>query len=238
MDKYLYLTLILFTISFPLIRSFEPKIQYAKKWYALFPAIIITGTLFVIWDHWFTVMGVWEFNPRYNMGIYILDLPIEEWMFFIVVPFSCVFIYEVLNYFVEKDILGKIAKPLTVILVLCFVGIGLMNLDRMYTSVNFPIAAAVLIIHFMLFGVKYLGRFYLTYLVHLIPFAIMNGILTGSFIEEPVVLYNNLENLSIRFFTIPVEDFVYSMTLLLINISIYEAIKNRKHFKLAKVNTL
>lgn len=238
MDKYLYLLLILFTISFPLVRSFEPKIQYAKKWYALFPAILITGTLFVIWDHWFTVLGIWEFNPRYNLGIYILDLPIEEWMFFIVVPFSCIFIYEVLNYFVKKDILGGIAKPLTFILILSFIGIGLINLDKTYTSVNYPIAAAALTIHFLFLGTKYLGRFYLTYLVHLIPFTIMNGILTGLFIEEPVVIYNNLENLSIRFFTIPVEDFVYSMTLLLINISIYEAIKNRKHLKLAKVNTL
>lgn len=238
MDKYLYLVLILFTISFPLVRSFEPKIQYAKKWFALFPAIIITGTLFVIWDHWFTVLGIWEFNPRYNMGIYILSLPIEEWMFFIVVPFSCIFIYEVLHYFVKKDVLFRIAKPLTILLIICFIGIGLMNLDKTYTSVNYLIAAMALIIHFQFFGTQYLGRFFLTYLVHLIPFTIMNGILTGSFIEEPVVIYNNLENLSIRFFTIPIEDFVYSMTLLLINISIYEFIKNRKHLNLAKVNTL
>lgn len=149
MDKYLYLSLILFTISFPLVRSFEPKIQYAKKWYALFPAILITGTLFVIWDHWFTVIGVWEFNPRYNLGIYILDLPIEEWMFFIVVPFSCIFIYEVLNYFVKKDVFAGIAKPLTYLLIILFIGIGVMNLDKTYTAVNYPIAAAALTIHFL-----------------------------------------------------------------------------------------
>jgi lycopene cyclase domain-containing protein len=49
----------------------------------------------------------------------------------------------------------------------------------------------------------------------LIPFFIVNGILTGSFIDEPVVWYNNDENLGIRLFTIPVEDSVYAFTMIL-----------------------
>ena len=46
MEKYLYLILNILTISFPLVRSFEQRIQYAKKWNALFPAIGITGLHF------------------------------------------------------------------------------------------------------------------------------------------------------------------------------------------------
>ncbi|WP_373396316.1 lycopene cyclase domain-containing protein [Algoriphagus halophilus] len=72
MEKYLYLGVNLFTISFPLVRSFEQKIQYFKNWKFLFPAIFLTGTFFLIWDHWFTRLGVWEFNPTYILGIYFL----------------------------------------------------------------------------------------------------------------------------------------------------------------------
>ena len=50
----------------------------------------------------------------------------------------------------------------------------------------------------------------------LIPFFIVNGILTGSFIENEVVWYNNTENLNIRLFTIPIEDSVYAFTLILL----------------------
>lgn len=225
MDKFLYLILNILTISFPLVRSFEPRIQFAKKWYALFPAIALTGLLFIVWDIWFTEMGVWEFNPRYLTGIYLFNLPIEEWLFFLTVPFACVFIYEVLQYFVAKDIFAGITKPLTYALIPVLLVVGFSNLDKWYTSVNFIFGAFVLIVHYVVFGKKILGRFFLAYFVSLVPFFLVNGVLTGSFIEEPVVIYNNAENLSIRLFTIPIEDTVYSFTLLLMNISIYERIK-------------
>jgi lycopene cyclase domain-containing protein len=228
MEKFLYLALNLLTISFPLIRSFEHRIQYATKWYALFPAIAFSGLVFIIWDHWFTVIGVWEFNPRFITGIYFFELPIEEWLFFLTVPFACIFIYEVLNYFIKKDVLGKIAKPLTFILIPAFLIIGIMNLEKWYTSVNFLVATLTLSIHFILFQDKYLGRFYLAYFVSMIPFFLVNGILTGSFIEEPVVIYNNAENLDIRLFTIPIEDTVYSMTLLLMTLTVFERIRIAK----------
>ena len=52
----------------------------------------------------------------------------------------------------------------------------------------------------------------------------MNGILTGSFIENEVVWYNNLENLNIRLFTIPIEDTVYAFTLILLNLFVMKSI--------------
>ena len=64
--------------------------------------------------------------------------------------------------------------------------------------------------------------------VMLIPFFIVNGILTGSMIENEVVWYNNSENLNIRLFTIPVEDTFYAFSLILTNL----ALTNYFHKKL------
>lgn len=231
MEKYLYLAVNLFAISFPLIRSFESKIRYASKWYALFPAFLITAAVFLTWDHWFTVIGIWEFNPKYLLGIFIFQLPIEEWLFFFTVPFACIFIYEVLIYFFPKDIFQPLAKPFIIAMIPILLVLAFLNLDKMYTTVNFFMGALALGVHWLIFKDKYMGRFIFAYLVHLIPFIICNGILTGGITSEPVVIYNNSENLGIRIWTVPIEDTIYSMTLLLMNVSLFEYFRNRKTFQ-------
>jgi lycopene cyclase domain-containing protein len=219
MEQYLYLALNAFTISYPLYKSFDPRVNFHRRWPELALAVLLVGGGFLLWDHLFTAWGVWSFNPRYVAGWYMAGLPLEEWLFFLTVPFACVFIHEVLRYFVKGDPLGPIAVPLTWGLGIALLVLAAWHHDRLYTCVNFGLAGAALLLHLLpFFGRRHLGRFYLTYLVHLIPFSLVNGVLTAM----PVVAYNNAENLGIRLGTIPAEDLVYSMLLLLLNLSLYE----------------
>lgn len=221
---YTYLLLNLITISFPLIRSFEKKIYFVGKWRYLFPAITITGSFFIIWDHYFTTLNIWSFNPSYIIGWYFFSLPLEELLFFLSVPFACVFIYEVVNYFLKDDPLKKISNYLVWALAAIFLAIALYNVGRFYTLITFSLSSFFLVLHWFVFKTEIFGKFFITYLIHLLPFFLVNGVLTYL----PVVIYNDEENLGIRLFTIPIEDSVYSMLLLLINISIYEYFKRRK----------
>lgn len=60
--------------------------------------------------------------------------------------------------------------------------------------------------------------FLLAYLVSIVPFFVVNGLLTAI----PVVIYNDTENLGLRLYTIPFEDIFYGMLLVLGNIGIME----------------
>jgi lycopene cyclase domain-containing protein len=221
--KYTYLLLIILSLSYPLFKSFENKIQFHTKWKFLFPGIILSAAFFIIWDIWFTSIGIWSFKPAYVLGFNIINLPFEEWLFFIVIPFACVFIYEVLNYFIKKDVLAKQSKAITILLIIFLITFAIIYHDRLYTIITFSLLAFFLLLHLFIFKTKYLGRFYISWLVCLLPFALVNGVLTAM----PVLIYNNAETIGIRLYTIPVEDIFYGMLNFLQVITVYEILKSR-----------
>jgi lycopene cyclase domain-containing protein len=227
MDKWLYLIINLGAISVPLIASFDKRLRFDKQWRYLFPALVLTMVIFIPWDMLKTHLGVWGFNPRYLLGYYIGNLPIEEWMFFVAIPYACLFTYHALNYIIHKDYFSQNASVIALVLAIGLLVIGFMNLSRLYTSVTFISTACFLLLHRFVLKSTYLGRFFMMYLVTLIPFFIVNGLLTGSFIPGEVVSYDNTQNLGIRIGTIPVEDMVYGMLMLLMNVTWFERLKSR-----------
>lgn len=220
---YIYLYLNICTFLFPFLLSFDRRVQFYKNWRYLFPAMTINGVIFIAWDAFFTRYGVWGFNNDYLVGIYLFNLPLEEVLFFVTVPYACVFIYECLNAYIKRDFLQRLALPLTIFLVIISIVVGVMHWRQLYTSVTFLLLPVVYLIHYRLFKTTLLGRFYLAYLVHLVPFLLVNGVLTAL----PVVWYNNDHNLGIRLTTIPIEDTLYSMVMLLITITAYEYFRHK-----------
>jgi lycopene cyclase domain-containing protein len=200
--------------------------MFHREWKFLFPAILITMVFFISWDVLYTHLGVWGFNPKYLLGIQVVNLPLEEWMFFVAIPYACVFTYHSFNYLIKRDLFGKYAQNIALLLALVLIVVALVNPFRIYTSVTFILTALFLLWHAYVAKSKYLGRFFFSYLIILLPFLIVNGILTGSFIDEEVVWYDNTQNLGIRVFTIPIEDSVYGLLLILMNITLFEKFRN------------
>ena len=216
--KFTYLLINFFTILFPLALSFDKKVQFYKKWKFIWPGLLITGLVFLFWDVLFTVDGVWSFNPEYITGITVLQLPIEEIFFFLTVPFACIFIYSCLNYYIKWEMNMRLTRIISNIIIIFSILILIFYHHRLYTRVTFTLLAFLVILLQFIYKVKWLNRFYIAFLVVLIPFYIINGILTAW----PVVMYNNAQNLGLRVGSIPVEDHFYCMALLLMNIAFFE----------------
>ncbi|WP_298550671.1 lycopene cyclase domain-containing protein [uncultured Algibacter sp.] len=227
--NHLYLLLNLGSLVVPFIFSFHPKLKFYKLWKPLFIGIVISMSIFIPWDIIFTKQGVWGFNDDYFLGIKLFSLPIEEWLFFICIPYACVFThYALLYYFPSLTLSKSTTKTISYVFVLLLIILSVYNYNKWYSLINFSLAA-ILIIFVINYSIELLGNFYLTFIVMLVPFFIVNGTLTGSFIENEVVWYNNLENLNIRLFTIPIEDTVYAFSLILLNLFIMNLLnKNKK----------
>lgn len=229
LGHYTYLALNLGTLFFPLLLSFDKKVAFYRMWPSILPAIILTASVFIPWDMWKTDLGVWSFNDEYLLGIYIGNLPLEEWMFFFTVPYAIVFIYECLKaYF--PDWLGNRGTAISKWVFGLLIFVTLFFTDRTYTVITFPFAAIFLFVHHYLLKNRYAGRFWVAYLVHLIPFFLVNGVLTSL----PVVMYNPAEQIGIRIFSVPIEDSVYSLLLFLMNVTLHEFIQERRKMKSGK----
>ncbi|GGK45399.1 MULTISPECIES: lycopene cyclase domain-containing protein [Flavobacteriaceae] len=210
----LYFIINVASFSIPFLYSFEKRMNYIQYWKSVFLAISIVAIPFLIWDVWFTNMGVWGFNPTYLLGPKIANLPFEEVLFFFFIPYSSIFTHYALLYFFPKLTLPKkVTKGISISLLLIALVIVFFNYDKWYTLVNFSVFAALLL-YALIIKDTLLNSFYITFLVVLIPFFIVNGLLTGSFIEDQVVWYNNAENLGIRLGTVPVEDAFYAFSML------------------------
>lgn len=220
--KSLYLLVDFFTVIVPMLFSFHPKIRFDKTWKQFFMAAILVGILFIVWDDIFTQLGVWRFNPKYVLGIYLFNLPIEEILFFICIPFSCVFTYFCLDKFYKLGWNPKTESIFCIIFSGILLILGLIFSDKLYTSVTFISTALVCLTLKFLFKIDWFGKAVTVYTILLIPFFIVNGILTGTGLEEPVVIYNNLENLDLRILTVPIEDAFYGFEMILLNIFLYK----------------
>jgi lycopene cyclase domain-containing protein len=227
LQNFTYLLILIFSLSAPLVLSFDSKVQYYKRLKYILPAILITAAVFWVWDINFTAANVWKFNSNYTLGCDLLGLPIEEWLFFIIIPYVCVFIYEVLKYYLNSVEYPKLFSALSIILILAFSLISFSFSHQAYTFLTFLLSAIYLGYTLIRNRFKtHITKFYFAYFVSVIPFLAVNGILTTL----PVVEYNTAHILNIRVINIPVEDFSYLFLLLLMVITIYETLQEKKYY--------
>jgi lycopene cyclase domain-containing protein len=220
--RFHYLLLHIFTVVPVFSLSFDRRVHYYTRWKRLMPAILIPAAVFIAWDVAFTYWGVWGFNEAYFTGLTLFHLPVEEWLFFVTIPFACVFIYECLNYYVPADPLRRMEPWLTPALVLFFLLLALFQWERIYTATTSLFAAGLLLYYHLQGRAAWRSRFYMAFLVSLLPFLLINGALTGAYTEAPVVVYHPEAFMGIRITTIPVEDSLYGFALLFWVVALYE----------------
>lgn len=223
---YTYFLILAASVAGPLVLSFDKKVAFYKNWKYVFPAMIIPALLYIVWDVYFTKIGVWSFNEEYITGIKLVNLPLEEVLFFFIVPYCCIFIYACIKSYFPNLVNKKRADLFLKLLAAILLVLGLIYFSKHYTSWTFVLTGAFILQLYLLrsfFKSFDAVSFLVSYAICLIPFLIVNGFLTAM----PVVQYNNAENLGIRIYTIPFEDAFYGMLLVLMNVVIYEKVKNR-----------
>lgn len=205
-----YLLLNLLIIAVPLGYTPDKRTAYYRQLPALGLSIAVVSTCYLVWDVIVTSRGEWSFNGKYLTGLQIINLPIEEILFFITVPYSCLFIYEVVLYSTKS---ATLRLPN---LVLIGASAALLAAAVAFSQQGYT-AKALASCGFFLIAALFLDRsllksrqYWLWLAICYIPFLIFNSILTAL----PVVQYNSAAIWGVRVGTIPLEDFFYNYSML------------------------
>lgn len=229
MTTYTYALILFFTVVICFIASFDKRIRFDKHFGSFLKAAVIVAIPFIAWDVWFTAKGVWWFNTDYTLGITLAGLPLEEILFFIFIPFSCVFTYFCFDRFFKLDWLSGFNNLIVFVgIIVCSV-VGLLHVDKIYTLVTAVVTVLTLIYLHFIVRAEWIGKASLVYTVLMLGFFPVNGILTGSFLDHPIVNYNPKDFLGIRMFTIPIEDAVYGYSQFLLVLYFFKKFQSQQN---------
>ena len=97
-----YLLLLLLIVGVPAVLSRDPNLDLVRYPVQLVGSVATVSLLFWVWDVVAASRGHWFWNPAYVLGITILGLPLEEWLFFPVISFVSIFTWESVRYFLKR----------------------------------------------------------------------------------------------------------------------------------------
>jgi lycopene cyclase domain-containing protein len=222
-----YLLLQLAFLVIPVILSTRKTIRFAFQLRYLVPAIVFSGAIFVMWNMRFNELLIWTYNPNYITGILLARVPLEEWISFLIIPFSSVYIYAFLKIKLEKLDKQNIFVALSLLL---FIGMGTLAYvfrRNMFSFFTFFLGAIYL--GYTVFRnrfKKYYTAFYGSFIVSLLPFIVVSIVA----LRLPVITYNTDHIIGIQVFGIPFERFFYLFLMLLITTTIYEYLSERRYY--------
>ena len=236
----LYLAVDLAVLAFPLLLSFDKRVHFFGQWKDFWPVNIGLLVVFIMWDVFFTKWGIWGFNPDYLLGPEWLGLPMEEWLFFICIPYASVFTYATLKHYVRRNPFRHSAITLNMAAIAITAGLSYWYLDAWYTFS----ASALLCVFFIWSAVNYVAwshHLWIAFFVLLTPFIITNGVLTGitfweypllhndaSQIQDSIVWYSGEHTTGWRICSMPVDDLIYGFLLIGLHIAGFEALQKRR----------
>jgi lycopene cyclase domain-containing protein len=223
----------------PFFFSFFNAFKFTNYWKSFIAASIIVAIPFLIWDSIFTKLSVWWFSHEYTLSIRFFHLPLEEFLFFLAIPYACLFSYHVIKKYVSKLWSDLFIKKLTIGFLMVLIIIALFHHDRDYTFYTCFFLSLFLL--FLVIKREFTILYYLKIMfIFILPMMIISdGILTGSFIvKSPIVNYHPMHHMGLRVFNIPIEDFFYGYLLLGLNVFFFEKFNKLFYQKISAIEPL
>lgn len=224
--QYTYLLINLAIIIGPLAFTFHRKIKYYTQLLIVAKTTFFVSTTYICLDVFAHKIGFWDYSPLRTTAISIFDLPLGEVLFFITIPYSCLFVWVILKTHTKKVVhnhnyLFLFIQVLSLLLIVIGYTFGL---GRYYLETLGLIILIVIAYKYNLIVLFRSRQYYLFLIFGFTVFLLFNYLLTSY----PVVVYDDSFSSGIRLATIPLEDFFYNFSLLSTYIIVFEYIASKR----------
>lgn len=225
--QFIYSVLLLGFLLVPIISDWKRKDLFFRNFKYILPAILFSGAIFTLWDMRFTELGIWNYNPEYISCINILKLPAEQWLLLLALPCFSIFVYERVKQKSGNFDRGNLFVGISLVLLVGFGLLAWYQREKLYPFFTFFLLTVYF--GYIIFRNRFkshLTPFYLAFFLSVIPYFIMRMIITTL----PVISFHPGHIIGVLVYRMPVEDLAYFFLLFIMNVSIYEYLKERRYY--------
>ena len=94
MQQCAYLAVLIGCVLGTLPLEFALRARVYRRWSRALLAVLPVAVGFLVWDFLAVRAGWWWFDSHYLIGVFIGTLPLEELLFFLVIPICGLLTYE------------------------------------------------------------------------------------------------------------------------------------------------
>ena len=224
-QNYWYLLILLLLAGLTLFLFIKKSIVFIMELKYMLPAIIFSGAIFIMLNIRFLQSGIISFNENFLIGKNILGLPFEEWLFLLVISLFAFSVYILVTVRFERFEKPNLFYVVSILLLMGFAYEAWFERQKLVPFFVFFLLS--IYFGYTLFRNRFkphLTKFYISYFIVVIPFFLIKIVLNTL----PVILYNNDFTLGIRLVGVPVEQFANLFLLMLINITIFEYLRDNQ----------
>lgn len=220
-SEYLLFNLLILALSScHVILKRHPKLTWIQspQLDSAWKAIGLVSVFYILWDILVTNWW-WSFNPKYILGVQLGNLPLEEVLFFFIIPWSCLVIWVNIRSLLSTQACTSVELPL------CIVSTAFLLLSL---TQQWWYTASVCLLFALLGVLSQAQSHWLSKKSSLIFLAIcilLTCIFNGYLTARPVVLYNTHVKSPVQVGTVPLEDIVYGLTLISFTVLFYERLR-------------
>ena len=218
MKRHTYSLIALAVLAGPLAASFEPPVHFWKHWPSVAAALALSGALYLFWDALVVRRGDWKFNSRFTGTFRLFGLPAGEYLFFVAVPYACLFLFEVVRTFSGATVWWPSEAADLLVTALAFAAAAWMLRSRSYTTLALTSVAAFLTTLALTNpGLAGHSEFWIWFGLCFVGFILVDG----AYTTLPTIWYNPLAVTGLRIGPIPIEDFFYNFSYLGLTLCFY-----------------